>query len=42
MVDVRRYYNPNSGEHFYTIGTAEQKALVKSGWRDEGVAFTAK
>ena len=39
IVDVERFYNPRSGEHFYTAGATEQSVLRASGWRDEGVAF---
>ena len=40
IVDVERFYNPRSGEHFYTAGAVEQSVLRASGvWRDEGVAF---
>ncbi len=31
-----RVYNPNSGEHFYTLHAGEKKQLVKLGWHDEG------
>ncbi len=34
-----RLYNPNSGEHFYTLSTAEKVALIKAGWDDEGLAW---
>lgn len=34
---VYRVYNPNSGEHFYTISQKEKEHLVKAGWKDEGV-----
>ena len=36
-----RLYNPYSGEHFYTSGTAERDNLVRVGWKDEGVGWTA-
>lgn len=36
-----RVYNKNSGEHFYTASVGEKNTLVKLGWRDEGVAWTA-
>ncbi|OZG57701.1 hypothetical protein BMYO_1841 [Bifidobacterium myosotis] len=39
-VQVHRLYNRWGGEHFYTAGETEYRALVKAGWRDEGVAFT--
>ena len=38
---MHRLYNPNSGEHFYTASTAERNAVVKAGWRDEGIGWTA-
>jgi uncharacterized protein (TIGR02145 family) len=34
-----RLYNPNSGEHFYTLSEKERKGLVGSGWKYEGVSF---
>ncbi len=40
-VSMYRLYNPYSGEHHYTASTTERDALVKAGWRDEGVAWTA-
>lgn len=36
-----RLYNPYSGEHLYTANAAERNALVKAGWRYEGVSWTA-
>lgn len=36
---VFRLYNPNSGEHFFTVLDEERVNLVKAGWSDEGVAF---
>lgn len=36
---VYRLYNPNTGEHFYTIGSFERDSLVSVGWRDEGVGW---
>lgn len=38
---VYRLYNPNSGEHFYTMGADERDALVRAGWKDEGIAWTS-
>lgn len=38
---VMRLYNPNSGEHFYTTSASEKDSLVRAGWRDEGVAWSA-
>ncbi len=37
-VAVYRLYNPH-GFHHYTANTKEREALVKLGWRDEGVAW---
>ena len=34
-----RVYNPNSGEHHYTIDVNERNHLVKVGWRNEGTAW---
>lgn len=36
---MHRLYNQTTGEHFYTTSETERKALVRSGWRDEGIAF---
>lgn len=36
-----RLYNPNSGEHFYTVSAGERNALIKAGWRYEGTAWNA-
>ena len=36
-----RLYNPNSGEHFYTSGTAELDNLVTVGWNYEGIGWYA-
>ena len=38
---VYRLYNPNSGEHFYTLSVFERDSVVKAGWTDEGVAYDA-
>lgn len=38
---VYRIYNPNSGEHFYTLNTNERDNLKKKGWRYEGVGWEA-
>ena len=37
--DVYRVYNPNTGEHFYTINYTEKTKLVAAGWRDEGLGW---
>jgi hypothetical protein len=39
--NMNRLYNPNSGEHFYTASTGEKNSLVKVGWKDEGIGWTA-
>lgn len=38
-IDVHRVYNPNSGEHFYTLNEYEKNQLEELGWWYEGVAF---
>ncbi len=38
---VYRVYNPNSGEHFYTLNSYEAKNLISLGWNDEGIGWTA-
>lgn len=40
-IDVYRIYNPNSGEHFYTLNGYEKNQLVELGWWYEGIAFRA-
>lgn len=37
--ELYRLYNPNSGEHFYTLSSTERTALVKAGWKDENRAW---
>ena len=37
--DVFRLYNPNTGEHFYTVDTAERDNVLAAGWNDEGVGW---
>ena len=37
--DVYRVYNPNSGEHHYTLSAAERDHLAGVGWSDEGVGW---
>lgn len=39
--DVYRLYNPNSGEHFYTIDSSDKTYLERAGWKYEGVAWKA-
>lgn len=38
---VYRVYNPNSGEHFYTENINEKNNLIRCGWRNEDVGWTA-
>ena len=38
---MNRLYNPNSGEHFYTVDVKEKEALVALGWNDEGYGWVA-
>lgn len=37
---VYRLYNPNSGEHFYTISKVEAYNLIDNGWRYESVGWS--
>lgn len=39
--NMYRMYNPNSGEHFYTVSEAERDHLVSVGWNYEGIAWIA-
>lgn len=39
--DVYRMYNPNSGEHFYTMNFYEVTSLQNSGWHYEGVGWVS-
>ena len=39
--DMYRLYNPNSGEHFYTANVNEKSNLIRYGWKDEGIGWTA-
>lgn len=32
-------YNPNGGEHYYTVSSSEYNSLVNAGWRGQGVAW---
>lgn len=38
-IAIYRVYNPNSGEHFYTLVAGERDNLKKHGWRYEGIAW---
>lgn len=40
-VSLYRLYNPNSGEHFYTLDVSERNNLMSLGWRYEGVGWIA-
>lgn len=39
--NMYRLYNPKTGEHFYTASAGEKNAVVKAGWRDEGIGWKA-
>ncbi|MFV0528560.1 MAG: MBL fold metallo-hydrolase [Lachnospiraceae bacterium] len=41
VLQMLRLYNPNNGEHFYTVSAAEKRNLVTAGWKYEGVAWEA-
>lgn len=36
---IYRLYNPNSGEHFYTLNYLEEEYLSSIGWRYEGIGW---
>ena len=38
-LDLYRVYNPNNGDHYYTVKQSEQAYLVKLGWRAEGTPY---
>ena len=38
---VYRLYNPNTGEHFYTGNSYEEKSLSANGWVYEGIGWQA-
>lgn len=40
-VEMYRLYNKWTGEHFYTSKLTEKTDLMKAGWTDEGVGWTA-
>jgi len=40
-VPVYRAYNPNSGDHVFTVSPEERDHLERLGWSDEGIAFFA-
>lgn len=39
--EMYRLYNPNSGEHFYTMNSEERDSLKSVGWKYEGVGWIA-
>lgn len=39
--NVYRLYNPNSGEHFFTVNKEESDWLTSLGWKYEGIAWYA-
>lgn len=39
--DVYRTYNPNTGEHLYTLSKIESNQLISINWKDEGIAWKA-
>ncbi len=41
LQNMYRFYNPNTGEHFYTANTYEGQVLVTAGWQYEGVGWVA-
>lgn len=38
-IPVYRAYNPFSGEHLFTVSTAEYEKVGNAGWTKEGIAF---
>lgn len=40
-VPVYGLYNPNSGEHFFTISESEAQGLLKIGWKEGDVKWKA-
>lgn len=38
--ELDRLYNPNSGEHFYTIDRHERDVLIELGWKYEGTGWS--
>lgn len=41
LVGVFRMYNPNSGEHLYTLSKQERISLIAAGWTPEGIGWFA-
>ena len=40
-VNMYRFYNPNTGEHFYTSNVAEGVKIANAGWSYEGIGWVA-
>lgn len=40
-VPVYRAYNPNDGDHLYTISQKEYQQVIAAGWKDEGLAWNS-
>lgn len=41
QLKMYRFYNPNSGEHFYTANAVEGNTILAQGWKYEGIAWIA-
>ena len=39
QLSLYRLYNPNSGEHFYTLSEGERNLIEAAGWTNEGTAW---
>lgn len=39
FLPVYRVYNPNAGDHHYTLDENEKDYLITHGWNDEGIAM---
>lgn len=39
IIELYRVYNPNSGEHVFTVDADERDHLISVGWNDEGIAW---
>ena len=39
--EMYRFYNPNSGEHFYTADASERDYIVSVGWKYENVGWNS-
>jgi cell wall-associated NlpC family hydrolase len=40
-VNMYRFYNPNTGEHFYTSNVTEGVKIANAGWSYEGIGWVA-